>query len=577
MRLEDLVAYAWRTYRIEERRAGERWPGASYLADPVTGKWIALLLRGWNEETGEMVERCDLRCGRQSLREFPVPFLGEAVRMQGPQWVGVRFTADTDPALVRRLFDRAVHSGEQKGYTLVVPPSRGEEPVQPALFPVGDAVPARIRAMIRLYAWGDGSFRQKCRNFLRQGRFMADYEDSQPWTGSFFRYFPTYHDLTVPQLRGYFTWRTWVRGGIWKPVSPSFAYLYLYELLAGIGTESPEDALERMRAFEHGFLDPGWGDERMRHALHRWMVEFCVLKDLPAESARSCMEEQAVARDRMLDTLVHAGARTDGDVCGALGVKPASEAEARLTAAVWRTVRVDGIPIASLVVGERKKLPWYPLGNAVYVEEHPVAEREYVLDAVRSFHCRDGVWEQDGYDDGAFDRKRLEAFLHETARQVGAVLKNGSRLRRRKAEAWATEPVAAAIAEARRPKIALDLSGLERIRDDALAIQRRLVPEDAAQEPEPEREASAAAPSLGDLWHAVLEALLQGADPRGIMKAGHLLPSVVADGINEALYDEVGDNVLSCDGERLELVDEYRDEVADLLKEGTWRRVMEKR
>lgn len=42
-----------------------------------------------------------------------------------------------------------------------------------------------------------------------------------------------------------------------------------------------------------------------------------------------------------------------------------------------------------------------------------------------------------------------------------------------------------------------------------------------------------------------------------------MMPSVVADTINEALFDEIGDNVLECDGDTITLVEDYRD---DLLK-----------
>ena len=106
-------------------------------------------------------------------------------------------------------------------------PFAGENP-NPAM----PKVPGRIREMMKLYEHGDGSYLRKCRNFLRQGMFMEDYEDDRPWTGDVRRYFPTYHDFDVQQLRGYFTWRTGVRKGEYGPIAASLAYLYLYELLA---------------------------------------------------------------------------------------------------------------------------------------------------------------------------------------------------------------------------------------------------------------------------------------------------------------------------------------------------------
>ena len=43
------------------------------------------------------------------------------------------------------------------------------------------------------------------------------------------------------------------------------------------------------------------------------------------------------------------------------------------------------------------------------------------------------------------------------------------------------------------------------------------------------------------------------------------MPSIAADTVNEALFDEIGDNVLECDGDTLTLVEDYRDDVLDLL------------
>ena len=42
---------------------------------------------------------------------------------------------------------------------------------------------------------------------------------------------------------------------------------------------------------------------------------------------------------------------------------------------------------------------------------------------------------------------------------------------------------------------------------------------------------------------------------------------IVADAINEAMFDEIGDTVLSCEDDVLSLVDDYRDDIAQLLGE----------
>ena len=43
------------------------------------------------------------------------------------------------------------------------------------------------------------------------------------------------------------------------------------------------------------------------------------------------------------------------------------------------------------------------------------------------------------------------------------------------------------------------------------------------------------------------------------------MPSIVADTINEALFDEIGDTVLSCEDDRLSLVEDYCDDLAQIL------------
>ena len=126
--------------------------------------------------------------------------------------------------------------------------------------PLQGVVTEKLRLLRRLYDYGPESHTAKAVHFYRQGMFMKDYGDDQPWSGSFFHYFPTYHDLNDKQLRGYFTWRTNVRKGRFQPIPVSAAYIYVYELLNGIGADSLQDSLVKLDAFEKGFLDSGLGD-----------------------------------------------------------------------------------------------------------------------------------------------------------------------------------------------------------------------------------------------------------------------------------------------------------------------------
>src|SRR5699024_4494869 len=127
-------------------------------------------------------------------------------------------------------------------------------------------------------------------------------------------------DLNVRQLRGYFTWRTQVRKGVFHPITTSFAYLYVYELLNGIGVRSPEETLRKMREFEVGFLDSGIGDQKMRSNLHRWMMGHAVLHGVSAALARQYMDPSLMAKDDALAALRHPEEAADEEIFSALCV-----------------------------------------------------------------------------------------------------------------------------------------------------------------------------------------------------------------------------------------------------------------
>ena len=86
MDLAGLTAYAREKYHISEQHKWADFPGFSVLADPATGKWAALLMRQWDSEAGEQIERCDIKCGRSCLEEYRVPWLSGPFRMHGQKW-----------------------------------------------------------------------------------------------------------------------------------------------------------------------------------------------------------------------------------------------------------------------------------------------------------------------------------------------------------------------------------------------------------------------------------------------------------------------------------------------------------
>ena len=309
----------------------------------------------------------------------------------------------------------------------------------------GNDVPPRIYEMVRMYEYGNSSFGQKCLNFYRQGKFMEDYEDDAPWEGTFSRYFPTYHDLNIRQLRGYFTWRTQVRRGTYLPISTSLAYIYLYELLNGIGTTSVEESLWKMQEFETEFLDTEIGDPHMKHNLHRWMLELAIMHQIPKKTVLQYIESYHLQLDRDLETLRNPESRTDEEIFTALRhfaerrmesspvFKKDEAAGKHLFAEIWKhtlaTCNLDGKDLFTACFGPLKAYHWYPLANAVYLERRKLDDITYELNSCHRYLFTDGHWLEEKYGELYFHRNRIKDLLHVTDLKLRHYFGTGHHLR----------------------------------------------------------------------------------------------------------------------------------------------------
>ena len=458
-------------------------------------------------------------------------------------------------------------------------------------------VPEQIRRMKNLYQYGNGSFKQICKNFYVQGKFMENYEDNVPWKGEISTYYwSTYHNLSLAQLRGYFTWRTELRKGNYRKHCETFVSMYLYELLNGIGTKSVEDSLHKMKEFETGYIDSGFGDKYLRDRLHRWMLEFAVLKGLAPDIARKYADSDMLEKDAAVEILHYPEKFSEQEVFNALcvfGGKKTAESKLiqecgteaiALFAAVWRLASVqyqeDGKQLFQLCFGRRRAQDWHPLEYTLYYDNSKKRKSvAYELNPSRTYLFKEGAWYVVTYQSYYFNRKIIADFLHETERRLRLYLKTGHPLKERKEAAWAVPYIEAVIEadrkaklEAARPKISIDFSGLDKIRKDALETQDNLLTEEEtmgspeiASKPSEVSVPSGVSVPLDDMQIQLLQMLLRGEPVQELITAQHGMPSVIADAINEALFDLIGDTVVECDGRTITLVEDYRDDIIGIL------------
>ncbi|WP_201346670.1 TerB N-terminal domain-containing protein, partial [Lactobacillus nasalidis] len=228
MRLSEVADYILNRYGLQASYVDLDGQTLAAVTVPGADESFALLVK---QEGSETVE---LKCG--SLAKFfaKQPAFGPGSYMQDPAWVSVDLAS---PELNERFFYKTLDAAYQSSRPLERPeqeiylldqdggdyqeeaiPKRSARPdfIQASdytreLTQAGDAASAMIKKMQASYDYLARDRRES--NFYYQGMMMADYEDDFPKKLPIRQLHPVYHDLTVSQLRAYFSWRTNFRRG----------------------------------------------------------------------------------------------------------------------------------------------------------------------------------------------------------------------------------------------------------------------------------------------------------------------------------------------------------------------------
>ncbi len=314
-----------------------------------------------------------------------------------------------------------------------------DEPILKTGRQMQNFLPDQYRKMREISRWQDdpkggaGRWLSEAELFYRQGLLMADFEDDCPYNGTFKSYFPTYNAMSDRQLRGYFTWRAQVRRGTIEETSTSFAFLYLYELICGIGVDSPLDGFNKIKAFWDAYRAFEPGIDRFARV---WLQDYAVFHGLDPKLLR---DSKTVMFDNALIELRRAArdlspVPAPSDLAPkrrktsepTLPLPPDEAGEERLMAAInalstynlnnsrldrshhrdlrhvacavyvrmaryYDTHRKTGI-VASLF-GEETAMPYTMFASAVFFAPERHEDCEYRLDPIHIYRCQNGFWE----------------------------------------------------------------------------------------------------------------------------------------------------------------------------------------
>ncbi|RGL69961.1 hypothetical protein DXC52_04090 [Collinsella sp. TF05-9AC] len=314
-----------------------------------------------------------------------------------------------------------------------------DEPILKTGRQMQNFLPDQYRKMREISRWQDdpkggaGRWLSEAELFYRQGLLMADFEDDCPYNGTFKSYFPTYNAMSDRQLRGYFTWRAQVRRGTVEETSTSFAFLYLYELICGIGIDDPLEGFNKIKAFWDVYRAFEPGIDRFARV---WLQDYAVFHGLDPKLLRdsktvmfdnALIELRRAARD-LVPAPAPSGQTPKRRKTSepTLPLPPDEVREERLMAAInalstynlsnsrldrshhrdlrhvacavyvrmaryYDTHRKTGI-VASLF-GEETAMPYTMFASAVFFAPNRHEDCEYRLDPIHIYRCQNGFWE----------------------------------------------------------------------------------------------------------------------------------------------------------------------------------------
>ena len=65
----------------------------------------------------------------------------------------------------------------------------------------------------------------------------------------------------------------------------------------------------------------------------------------------------------------------------------------------------------------------------------------------------------------------------------------------------------------------------------------------------------------------ILKFIIAGKDYKSLIKSNNLFTSIITDNINETFFEDIGDNILECEGDEIYLVEDYREDILNIIGE----------
>lgn len=448
--------------------------------------------------------------------------------------------------------------------------------------------PQRIKDMKAMALTPEAYWKTSAWLFCAQGRSMADYEDDMPYEGEITQVYPTYRDLTTEQLRGYFTWRTNVRKGIIGKAPAPYPFMYVYELLNGIGCEHGEENCRRISEFCKAYSA---ADSVLDGYCEKWVCDYVIYHGLSPELLEDMAESQ---NEKHILTLMHWEEHTPDEICEAIGILSSYRTEqsryAQESPDIFRAVLYRSFVLLSEFFRDKRKnslcsklfgapteTVYRLFDTAVFYDQAAFRDTEYTVNELRSYICRHGKW----YCKRLAGSRHRSAKLGELVKAVDSVLRDENHYQYKLSNVTVSKQersiIRSAIAEYNAAvkkkeavKIEIDLSKLSGIRKaaditrDKLIVDEEVPEEEETVTAEKNAQETAEDSPLSEAETDFLRALISGGDYNEAARKAMMMPSILADTINDKLFDTFSDTVLMFDGDEPVIIEDYLEELKNI-------------
>lgn len=461
--------------------------------------------------------------------------------------------------------------------------------------------PHKIKEMKELAFTKEAMWKTSAWLFYTQGCFMADYTDDLTYNEDFVKYYVTYTSLTTEQLRGYFTWRTAVRNGSFPEAPMPFVLLYAHELINNIGVSSHMEGYEKLRKL---YNDSSVSCQAASRYISGWLSDYVIYYGLDVKLLR---EDPELRSDLDVITLMHCNELPDEEVCQAMLRLSAYRAEGsrfvkeytedyrkaavklfREMSAYYEKHRKNSL--CTNLFGQLTVTYKHFFENAVFYEKNKYRDADVKVNEIRSYTCRKGVWQCRSLRGELKRNKKLGDLLKALDCLMRKRYNYTYKLKSPEISKLALEMTESILQELEEEKrrakaavIEIDLSALSGIRTDADTVRDKLLTEaDTEPDDEPDfcieeelpetYEETDVSPEEGQLLDkaelSFLKALIFGGDWAGSARSSGYIPSVLADSINEKLFDQFGDTIIDFSEDIPQIVEDYLEEMRTLIENG---------